>query len=382
MRNQRLRAIFMRGGTSKAVMFRREDLPAERKQWDAIFLQVMGSPDANGRQLDGMGGGISSLSKICVAGPPSRPDADVDYTFAQIAVREALVDYGGNCGNMSSAVGPFAVEEGLLPALPDGEAVVRIHNTNTSKIIVARFPVMGGALAAEGALEIDGAAGRSAPIRLEFLDPGGAKTGKLLPTGKACDELQLGAHGSVAASCVDAANPCVFVAAGELGKSGTELPDDLDRDAALLDRMEHIRRAASVRMGLVRDFDGAARLASVPKVAMVCAPQAAPTLSGPTLAASESDICVRMISVGQPHRAVPVTGAICLAVAARVPGAIPNHLCRASSGPISIGHPSGTTLVDAAVSADGPGGSAYAQHGAVYRSARRLFEGNVVYRMP
>jgi 2-methylaconitate cis-trans-isomerase PrpF len=382
MRNLRLRAVFMRGGTSKAVMLRTQDLPADRRQWDAIFLQVMGSPDANGRQLDGMGGGISSLSKVCVIGPPSRPDADADYTFAQVAVREALVDYGGNCGNMSSAVGPFAIEEGIVPAPPGGEAVVRIHNTNTSKIIVARFPVVGGALAADGDLEIDGVAGKAAPIRLEFLDPGGSRTGRLLPAGGALDELETGARDGVAASCVDAANPCVFVAAADLGKTGVELPDELEEDARFLERMERIRRAASVRMGLAPDLDGAARIASIPKVAMVCEPQAAQALSGRALAASDIDICVRMISVGQPHRAVPITGAICLAVAARVPGTIPHRLCRASAGPIRIGHPSGTTLVDAAVSVGGASGDVRAEYGAVYRSARRLFEGSVLYRMP
>src|SRR5581483_7260482 len=383
MPQQRLRAVFMRGGTSKAGMLRAADLPADRALWDAIFLQIMGSPDASGRQLDGMGGGISSLSKVCVIGPPSRPDADVDYTFAQVGVREALVDYGGNCGNMSSAVGPFAIEEGIVAAPADGEAVVRIHNTNTAKIIVARFPVTGGALAVDGDLEIDGVAGRAAPIRLEFLDPGGARTGSLIPTRRGCEELEGGpGDRAVAASCVDAANPCVFVAAADLGKTGVELPEELEADAQFLERMERIRRAAAVRMRLATDLDGAARSASVPKVAMVSAPQAARTLSGHALAASDVDICVRMISVGQPHRAVPITGAVCLAVAARVPGTIPHRFCRATSGPIRIGHPSGTTLVDAAVSTGGAGGAARAEYGAVYRTARRLFEGSVLYRAP
>src|SRR5215475_14374488 len=191
MANARLRAVFMRGGTSKAVMFRTDDLPANRDDWTPIFLEVMGSPDPNGRQLDGMGGGISSLSKICIIGPPSRPDADVDYTFAQIGVRDSFVDYGANCGNMSSAVGPFALEEGLVEGPADGEATVRIHNTNTSKVIVARFPVRDGTPASTGDLEIDGVSGKAAPIRLEFLDPGGARTGKLLPTGNPCDELEV-----------------------------------------------------------------------------------------------------------------------------------------------------------------------------------------------
>ena len=380
MANARIRAVFMRGGTSKAVMFRKDDLPENPRDWDPIFLQVMGSPDPNGRQLDGMGGGISSLSKICIIGRSSRPDADVDYTFAQIGVRDTFVDYGANCGNMSSAVGPFALDEGLVAAPDGGEAAIRIHNTNTSKIIVSRFPVEHGTLAASGDIEIDGVAGTAAPIRLEFLEPGGARTGKLLPTGNPVDDLDIGGLGTVKASCVDAANPCVFVMASAVDKSGDELPDALDGDAVFLQRMEAIRCAASVRMGIAPDIDQARRMTGIPKVAMVSGPRAGRTLSGRELAASDADIWVRMISVGQPHRAVPVTGAICLAVASRIPGSIPAELNR-SKGPTRIAHPSGVTLVDAGVSVSGPG-VVKADYGAVYRSARRLFEGNVVYRKP
>lgn len=363
----RIPAIFMRGGTSKALVFRASDLPADRAERDAIFLAAMGVPDPYGRQLDGMGGGLSSLNKVCVVGPPSRADADVDYTFVQLGVDAPLVDYGGNCGNMSSAIGPFAVEEGLVPRPTGCEAAVRIHNTNTGKIIVARFAVEDGLPAAEGDFALDGVAGTAPPVRLEFLAPGGAKTGKLLPTGAAVDRLEVAGLGAIEASCIDAANPCVFVAAEALGKTGVELPQDLEKDAAFLAAMEAIRQAGAQRMGL-------AELASIPKVALVAAPQDAPTLSGRTLAAAEADIAVRMISVGQPHRAVPITGAICLAVAARVPGSIPHRLCSAAQGPIRIGHASGTTVVDAVVE-DGE-----AKLGAVYRTARRLFEGNVIYR--
>ncbi len=379
MRHLRLPAVFMRGGTSRAVVFRVEHLPADRGAWDDIFLKVMGSPDPNGRQLDGMGGGLSSLSKICIVGPPGRPDADVDYTFAQVSVREALVDYSGNCGNMSSAIGPFAVEEGLVTAPRDGEAVVRIHNTNTGKIIVARFPVLDGALAADGDMEIDGVAGRAAPIRLEFLSPGGARTGLLLPTGRATDELDVPGLGRIAASCIDAANPCVFVAAPDLGKTGVELPDELGDDALFMDRMEAVRRAASVLMGITADHEAAAKVGSVPMVAMLCAPREAPTLSGRMLTPADTAICVRMISMRQPHHAVPVTGSVCLAIAARVPGSIAHGLCSAGTGPIAIGHPSGVTLVDAALGV-GADGLPQADYGAVYRSARRLFEGAVLYR--
>jgi 2-methylaconitate cis-trans-isomerase PrpF len=375
LRMHRLRAVFMRGGTSNAVMLRAEDLPADRAEWEAIFLAAMGSPDPNGRQLDGMGGGVSSLSKICVIGPPSRDDADVDYTFIQIGVRDSLVDLGGNCGNMSSAIGPFALEEGLLPAPAGDEAVVRIHNTNTAKVIVARFPVEDGLLATGGDLALDGVAGTAAPIKLEFLDPGGAKTGKLLPTGSPVDTFEISGLGAVSVSCIDAANPAVFVAAADLGLTGAELPDALEADGMFLDWMEQIRCAASVAMGLTTDLAAAAKLQSIPKVAIVAAPLCAPTLSGKVLGPADMDIAVRMISVGQPHRAVPITGAVCLAVAARMTGTIPQQLCSAGDGPIRIGHASGTILVDAAVSGD------HAEYGAVFRSARRLFEGNVVYRL-
>ena len=373
-----LPALFMRGGTSKAVVVDIRDLPEDRAAWDAIFLAVLGSPDLNGRQLDGMGGGISSLSKVCVLGPPSRPDADVDYTFAQVAIRDATVDYGGNCGNMSAAMGPAAFELGLLPPPDDGEAVVRVHNTNTRKVIRARFPVVDGRLDPDGTLAIDGVSGTAAPIRLEFLDPGGAKTGSLLPTGNAVDTLSLPDGREVTASLVDAANPCVFVAAADLGKTATEHPDAMDADTAFMETMEAIRRAGSVAMGITADLEAAARMPSVPKVSLVAAPTDAVTLSGRVVRADEAAVIVRMLSVGQPHRAVPITGAICLAVATRVPGSIPHAACAAPAGPLTISHPSGTILVDAEVAEDG--GAPRALSGTVYRTARKLFTGTVHYR--
>ena len=363
---QRTRAVFMRGGTSKALVFREQDLPAARADRDRIFLAAMGMPDPAARNLDGMGGGLSSLNKVCVVGPPSVAGADLDFTFVQLTPDSDVVDYGGNCGNMSSAIGPFAAEEGMVEAPTDGEAVVTIHNTNTGKLIRARFPVVGGVLAADGDLAIDGVAGTAAPIRLEFLDPGGARTGQLLPTGNATDWLKVPGLGAIEASCVDAANPCVFVRAADVGKRGTELPGELERDAKFMAQMEAIRAAAAEAMGI-------APAASVPKAAMLAAPADAMTLSG-TIAGSDHDIAVRMISVGQPHRAVPITGAVCLAVAARIEGSLAQQLCASSQGPIRIGHPSGTLLVEARVL------NGIAEWGAVYRTARRLFEGNVVWR--
>jgi len=375
-----LRAVFMRGGTSKAVMFRAEDLPRDRAQWAPIFLGVIGSPDANGRQLDGMGGGVSSLSKVCVIGASTRAEADVDYTFAQVSVTGAAVDYSGNCGNMSSAVGPFAVDEGLVKAVGN-EAIVRIHNTNTQKIIVAHFGVDDGHAAVEGDFVLPGVAGTGAPIRLDFLDPGGAGTGRLLPTGNVADQLEIAGAGMVEASMVDAANPCVFVLAEALGMTGIEMPDALDANRDLLDRLEAIRIAASLRMGIARTAAEAASKPSIPKVAMVTGPRAARTLAGDRIAAEAADLTVRMISIGQPHRAVPLTGAMCLAVASRLPGSVAHRVARApasSDQPVRIAQPSGLTVVGAAVrgSADGW----IADQATVYRTARRLMEGVVFVR--
>jgi len=381
MTQSKLRAVFMRGGTSKAVMLRRADLPADETLWPGIFTRVMGSPDPNGRQLDGMGGGISSLSKICIIGPPSRADADVDYTFAQVAVDRDIVDFSGACGNMSSAVGPFAVEEGLV-ARPNGEeATVRIHNTNTKKIIVSRFRMDGDYAAVEGDFVIDGVAGSGAPIRLDFSEPAGARTGKLLPAGAAAQSLLVPGLGALDVSMIDAAAPCVFVRAEDLGCTGTERPDALERDATLMEKLESIRRAASIAMGIAPDADTAARMPSSPKVAMVAAPVESRTLSGRVLAPEDADILVRMLSVGQPHRAVPLTGALCLAVACRVPGSIPNRIVGAGrAGDVRIGHPSGVVLVAAEVR-DGAAGLE-APYATVYRTARRLFQGDVFYRTP
>lgn len=393
MKQRRLRATFMRGGTSKALMLHRTDLPDDPADWAPIFLGAIGSPDPNGRQLDGMGGGVSSLSKVCVIGPPSRPDADVDYTFAQVSVGSAVVDYSANCGNMSSAVGPFALDEGIVRAPNGREVVVRIHNTNTQKIIVSRFLVEDGMAAVDGDLALDGVAGSGAPIRLEFQDPGGARTGRLLPTGNAVDILDipgvgdLPGAGPVAISMVDCANPCVFVAAAALGLTGTELPDALEREPAILARLERVRCHASVAMGLASNLEAAGAILGAPKVAMVAGPADAPTLSGRTLGAADVDILVRMISIGQPHRAVPLTGALCLAAACRVPGSVPfglvspaARMLRAQSGPLRIGHPSGVILVDAETEI--AAGAVLVRHATVYRTARRLFTGEVYYRIP
>jgi 2-methylaconitate isomerase len=370
-----LRAVFMRGGTSKALMFRRDDLPARQQDWAPIFLAAMGTPDSNGRQLDGMGGGTSSLSKVCVIGAPTRSDADVDYTFAQIGVETATVDYGGNCGNMSSAVGPFAVEEGLVKPPADGPVSVRIHNTNTGKLIIARFAVEGGRATVRGPLAIDGVTGSGAPIRLEFRDLAGARTGRLLPTGQPLQKLSLADGRAVRASLVDAANPCVFVAAADLGMQGSELPTDIEANARLMADLDALRRLASIAMGLTADLAAAGASRSVPFIGMVAPPRAWRTLSGDERPADQADIAVRMLSSGNAHRAIPITSALCVAVACRTPGTLPAELCAATRGALRIGHASGTTLVEA----DADAATGRVLHASVYRTARRLFQGEVLY---
>jgi 2-methylaconitate cis-trans-isomerase PrpF len=380
MKQLRIPAVFMRGGTSNAVVFHAKDLPQDRALWDEIFLAAIGSPDPYGRQLDGMGGGISSLSKVCIVGPSSRPDADIDYTFAQVQVKDAKVDFSGNCGNMSSAMGPFAVDEGLVRA-SGKEALVRVHNTNTRKIIWSRFPMDDGLAAVDGDLAIPGVAGTGAPVRLEFRDPGGATTGKLLPTGNVIDTLDVAGYGQFRVSMVDAANACVFVAARDLGLTGIEMPEALDNDAALLKKLAAIRVAASVAMGIAKTPEEAAQKRVVPFVSFVAPPQTARALSGETINESDIDLTGRVISNGQPHRALPLTASLCMAVAARIEGSVVHQATRATDNPdkeIRIAMPSGVLTVAASVRRQG--GAWHAEQGAFYRTQRRLFEGSVLVR--
>jgi len=379
---QRLPAVFVRGGTSKGLMLHRRDLPDERERWVPIFLAAMGSPDPYGRQLDGMGGGLSSLSKICVMGPPTRPDADVDYTFAQVLIKTSHVDFQPVCGNMSSAVGPFAVDEGLVTAQGD-TATVRIHNTNTGKIIVASFPLRGGRAAVEGDLEIPGVAGTGAPVRLDFLDPGGASTGKLLPTGQVRDTLEVPGLGRIEASLVDASNACVFVRAADLGLTGRESPMQIEEDLDLMRKLGAIRIAASIRMGLAQDEAQAASRTAVPFLGLVAPPADCSALSGETIAAQEMDLNARVLSNGQPHRALPLGVSMCLAVAARIEGTVAHEVCRPPMDPdadLRLGMPSGVLRVAAEVRLQD--GQWQVRRGSFYRTQRRLFEGHVCVPLP
>lgn len=379
MGQQALPAVFMRGGTSNALFFHRRDLPAvpsphDCQAWNAIFLAVMGSPDPYGRQLNGMGGGQSSLSKVAVVSPSERPGADVDFTFAQVGIADWTVGYKGNCGNILSAVGPFAVDEGLVAASGDS-ATVRIFNTNTSKLIVATFAMCDGKAAVDGDYVLQGVAGSGAPIRLSFQQPGGAVTGLLLPTGNGRDMLDLGGGDSIECSMIDAANPVVCVMAKAVGLDGSETPAALRDNALAMARFEQIRVAAAVRMGLVKYSDEARdRVKNLPLVALMADKPPAPV----DAANDTADLGVRMISAGLPHNAIPLTGALCLAVGARIPGTLVHALVSqdASVDRLRIAHSTG--IIDVAATVETRDGVVIAQEAVVYRTARRLMEGRVL----
>jgi 2-methylaconitate cis-trans-isomerase PrpF len=278
---------------------------------------------------------------------------------------------------MSSAIGPFAVAEGLLQVPEQGQVVVRIHNTNTRKIIHAAFEVRDGQPVEEGELEIPGVHGGGAPVRLDFLEPGGATTGHLLPTGSPLDRLEVPGVGSIEVSMVDAANACVFVNAADLGLTGCELPDALEADLQRMRSLAEIRWSASVAMGIAPDRDAARDIRIVPLIAFLSPPQDSGLVGGGSVLAQEADLTVRMLSSGQPHRALPLTGALCTAVAAQVEGSLAHRLARrGGQGPLRLAMPSGVLTVDAQVGQHE--GRPFAQRGSFFRTTRRLFEGMVI----
>jgi 2-methylaconitate isomerase len=366
--------VFYRGGTSKGLFFHPRDLPADRAAIDRILLAAIGSPDPYERQLNGMGGGLSSLSKAVIIGPPTHPDADVDYTFVQLAVDEPVADWTNNCGNLSSAVGHFAVDEGLVPA-KDGEVLVRIHQTNTRKLIHSRFCVKGGKALTRGDFEIAGVAGTGSRIRLDFLDPAGAVTGRLLPTGNVVDVLDIGGGETVEATLIDATSPIVYVDAAAMGLDGSETPDAIEAMPGLMERLERIRRAGGVAMGLAAT-PGALGL-QTPRVGIVAAPKPFRSLDGATVPEDAFDIATRMLSMGRAHRAIPGTAGLNLGVATQVPGTIPHRVSRPASaaGEVRVANPSGLVSVGAVVR---PQGEAWTADSAVlFRTARRLMQGAV-----
>lgn len=370
----RIPAAFIRGGTSKGVFFHSKDLPADEKERDKIFLKVLGSPDPYQRQLNGLGGGLSSLSKAAIISPSSREDADIDYTFAQVAVDKPIVDYSANCGNLSSAVGPFAIDEGLLKT-KDGEAQVRVFNTNTKKYFNASFRVQDGKAITRGELEIPGVADKGAAIRLDFIEPDGAATGKLLPTGNTTDEIKIPNIGKLEVSLIDASNPVVFVEAKQLNVDVTNLPDELERQKGLMQQLETIRCHCAVLMGLAKNENGVA-LAN-PKIALVGEANDFTSISNETISKKQHHINMRVVSMERIHKVVTLTSGMCLASASQIPGTLPYRIVRGQNQneDLLIGNPSGVLPVRANMKNNN--GQWRTISTLVYRTQRRLMDGFV-----
>lgn len=333
--------MMIRGGTSKGIYILERDLPTDRSEWDEILLRLMGSPDK--KQIDGLGGGQSVTSKVAIVSPSLREDADVNYTFAQVSVDKPLVSYKGNCGNISSGVGPFAIEKGLVEAR-EGETSVRIYNTNTDKVIVADIKTSRGKVLYEGDFSIAGVPGQASPVKLKFLDPSGTLGKGLLPTNNAVDVLEVPDFGKVEVSIVDAANPLVFVRAKDIKLSGRELPDQINADNSILELLETIRGLAAVKLGLIEDYSKSAwESPGIPKMTFVDKADQYVTIDGKQIEKSEIDILSRMMSMQKAHPSYAMTGAMCTAAAAVIPGSIVNKMCSENTDTqyIRIGHPGG-----------------------------------------
>ncbi len=380
----RIPATYMRGGTSKGVFFQLQDLPEAARvpgsARDALLMRVIGSPDPYAKHTDGMGGATSSTSKTVIISKSSVPDHDVDYLYGQIAIEQAFVDWSGNCGNLSSAVGPFAIAHGLVdPArLPrDGKALVRIWQKNIGKTILAYVPMRDGRVQELGDFELDGVTFPAAEIELEFLDPAedsGDSGGSMFPTGHVVDTLEVPGIGAFDVTMINSGIPTVFLKAAALGLKGTELQSDINSDAGLLTRLETIRAHAAVRMGLIKDVAEAATRQHTPKIAFVAAPAAYTASSGKRIETSDVDVLVRALSMGKLHHAMMATCAVAIATAASVPGTLVN--LAAGGGPrdaVRFGHPSGTLRVGA--QAEQRDGQWTVTKAIMSRSARVLMEG-------
>jgi Uncharacterized protein conserved in bacteria len=376
-----IRCSILRGGTSRGVFFLQDDLPSDRAAIEPILLDVFGSPDP--RQIDGLGGATSLTSKAAIIGPTSRPDADIDYTFAQVSVTDPLIDWGGYCGNIAAAVGPFAIDAGLVTAT-DPITTVRIHNTNTAKVIVAYVPTCGGRSIVEGDYAIPGVPRTAARILLEFADPAGSISGRLLPTGRPIDTIRLVGGRTIEVSIVDAANPVVFLRASELGFTGTELPAEIEARVDATAVLEEARSTVAEWLGLVPDRGEATRRSpGLPKVGFVAPPTGYVTTAGAAVQADAFDLCGRLMSMQTAHRTYMTTGAIATAVAAMVPGTIVAAAVRPAgerpiAGSIRIGHPYG--IMEAVVRADLGTDPITIHSVAVGRTARHILDGTVWVR--
>jgi len=381
----RIPATYMRGGTSKGVFFRLQDLPeaaqAPGAARDALLLRVIGSPDPYGKQIDGMGGATSSTSKTVILSKSNRPDHDVDYLFGQVSIDKAFVDWSGNCGNLSAAVGPFAIANGLVDPsrVPqEGIATVRIWQANIGKSIVSHVPITSGAVQETGDFELDGVTFPAAEVQLEFLDPAadeeGDGGGSLFPTGNLVDDLEVPGVGTLKTTMINAGIPTIFVNAEAIGYTGTELQDAINGDAKALAMFETIRAYGAVRMGLIQHLDEAAKRQHTPKVAYVAPPADYRAASGKPVAAADIDLLVRALSMGKLHHAMMGTAAVAIGTAAAIPGTLVNLAAGGGERTaVHFGHPSGTLRVGA--EARQVKGEWTVTKAIMSRSARVLMEG-------
>ncbi|MEJ8852986.1 2-methylaconitate cis-trans isomerase PrpF [Variovorax robiniae] len=383
----RIPATYMRGGTSKGVFFRLQDLPEAAqvpgKACDALLLRVIGSPDPYGKQIDGMGAATSSTSKTVIVSKSARPDHDVDYLFGQVSIDQPFVDWSGNCGNLSAAVGPFAISNGLVDAsrVPcDGVATVRIWQANIGKTIIAHVPITDGAVQETGDFELDGVTFPAAEVRLEFIDPAdegeGDGGGAMFPTGHVVDDLEVPGIGMLKATLINAGIPTIFVNADAIGYTGTELQDAINGDAKALAMFETLRAHGALRMGLIRHLDEAARRQHTPKIAFVARPAGYTASSGKAIGEGDVDLLVRALSMGKLHHAMMGTAAVAIGTAAAIAGTLVNLAAGGGARQsVCFGHPSGTLRVGAeAAVVDGQWRVTKAL---MSRSARVLMEGHV-----
>jgi probable AcnD-accessory protein PrpF len=378
MKQLRIPAVYMRGGTSKGVFFEAGDLPTDVQERDRILLRVIGSPDRYGKQTDGMGGATSSTSKIVILSKSDRAGCDVDYLFGQVAIDRPLIDWSGNCGNLSAAVGPCAIGMGLVEAPADGLATVNIWQANIKKRIVNHVRMSDGEVQELGDFELDGVTFPAAEVQLEFLDPGddeGSDGGPTFPTGNHIDVLDVPGVGPVEATLINAGNPTIFVDAARLGLKGTELQGDVNGDKDLLARAEAVRALGAVAMGIAATTEEAtAKRLHTPKLSYVAKPAAYTASDGRKVEAGSIELLARIFSMGPLHHAMTGTGAVAIAAAAAIPGTVVHRVAPAGAdGCVRFGHPSGTLRVGAEVSREGNRWTV--KKVMMSRSARRLMEG-------
>lgn len=370
----RIPCVVMRGGTSKGVFFHKEDLPADEAQWPEIFMKVMGTPDV--KQIDGMGGAVSTTSKIAVINKSSRPGVDVDYHYFQVDITNPKVEDTTNCGNISSGVGPYSIDEGLVEAV-EPVTVVRVFNTNTQKVIEEHVRVKNGRACTYGDTSIQGVPGTGSRIDMYFEDPAGAKTGKLFPSGAKKEVVDVPGYGEAEVTLIDCSNPVVFIRAEDVGLKGTELTEL--NSSKYADEMEHIERIRGLfaqRLGFVKDYrEARTESTTAPKAAIVSAPQDYKTLDGKIVKADDMDLCIRSLSLGTLHKAVPMTVSVATGAASKIPGTIVNALARKTDQEgVRLGHTSGITTVT--MKMDGE----KVLQGGVVRTARRIMDGCVYIR--